>query len=226
MSSANLRNKRINFKKGFVIEVLEQVNHIPRRDGGHKGGAQTTFKGLNTYIVIVSVYGSDRFLRYLKDTTHFLASLRDLGVLPKGCTLVTMDVSLYTSIEHQNGMEAVKLFLMQHTDFSNDQMAFCRDLLSLILTKNFFLFEDQFFFQIPHMQIYLWIILKNYLCTLMFFLQHIFFIGNVLSTIFSLFGLVLVRTSSSSIVTLIHRFLVCHLPFILINIRFIFWIQL
>ncbi|CAJ0934573.1 unnamed protein product [Ranitomeya imitator] len=45
-------------------------------------------------------------------------------------------------------MEAVKLFLMQHTDFSNDQMAFCRDLLSLILTKNFFLFEDQFFFQI------------------------------------------------------------------------------
>ncbi|CAJ0936373.1 unnamed protein product [Ranitomeya imitator] len=86
---------------------------------------------------------------YLKDTTHFLKSLRDLGVLPKGCTLVTMDVnSLYTSIEHQKGMEAVKLFLMQHTNFSNDQLAFCRDLLSLILTKIFFLFEDQFFFQI------------------------------------------------------------------------------
>ncbi|CAJ0951377.1 unnamed protein product [Ranitomeya imitator] len=86
---------------------------------------------------------------YLKDTTHFLTSLRDLGVLPKGCTLVTMDVnSLYTSIEHQNGMEAVKLFLMQHTDFSNDQMAFCRDLLSLILTKIFFFLRTSFFFQI------------------------------------------------------------------------------
>ncbi|CAJ0949096.1 unnamed protein product [Ranitomeya imitator] len=71
---------------------------------------------------------------YLRDTTHFLTSLKDLGVLPKGCTLMTMDVnSLYTSIEHQMGLEAVNLFLMQNTNFSNNQLAFCRDCYDLVV---------------------------------------------------------------------------------------------
>ena len=36
---------------------------------------------------------------YLRDTTHFLCRLQNLGTLPRDCLLVTMDVaSLYTNI--------------------------------------------------------------------------------------------------------------------------------
>ncbi|CAJ0940699.1 unnamed protein product [Ranitomeya imitator] len=85
---------------------------------------------------------------FLKDTTDFLTSLQGLGTLPRDCILVSMDVnSLYTSIRHVDGVEAVMLFLSQHTNFSIDQLNFCKDLLTLILTKNIFLFEDQFYIQ-------------------------------------------------------------------------------
>ncbi|CAJ0940300.1 unnamed protein product, partial [Ranitomeya imitator] len=85
---------------------------------------------------------------YLKDTSDFLKSLRDLGPISEGCLLVTMDVnSLYTSINHEDGIRAVMSFLTEHTNFSHHQRDFCRDILTLILTKNFFIFEDQFFIQ-------------------------------------------------------------------------------
>ncbi|CAJ0922383.1 unnamed protein product [Ranitomeya imitator] len=59
-----------------------------------------------------------------------------------------MDVnSLYTSIRHQDGIESVMSFLSQNTGLNNHQLKFCKDLLTLILTRNFFLFEDQFYIQ-------------------------------------------------------------------------------
>ncbi|CAJ0957757.1 unnamed protein product, partial [Ranitomeya imitator] len=85
---------------------------------------------------------------YLKDTTDFLTSLKNIGRLPMNCLLVSMDVnSLYTSIRHQDGIESVRSFLASHTNFSNQQQKFCKDLLTLVLTRNFFIFEDQFFIQ-------------------------------------------------------------------------------
>ncbi|CAJ0964858.1 unnamed protein product [Ranitomeya imitator] len=85
---------------------------------------------------------------FLKDTAHFLRLLRDLGPLPPQSVLVTMDVtSLYTSIGHQQGIEAVMKYLQEHTTFTTDKLSFCYDLLGLVLTKNFFLFEDQYYMQ-------------------------------------------------------------------------------
>ncbi|CAJ0944428.1 unnamed protein product [Ranitomeya imitator] len=85
---------------------------------------------------------------FIKDTPDFLDGLNSLGTLPKGCFLVTMDVnSLYTNIEQNRGLEAVNCFLNTYTDFTSIQTNFCLTLLRLILTKNFFLFSDQFFIQ-------------------------------------------------------------------------------
>ncbi|CAJ0943929.1 unnamed protein product [Ranitomeya imitator] len=89
-----------------------------------------------------------RIKSFLKDTSQFLESLQNVGPLPEDCLLVTMDVnSLYTSIGHQDGIKAVMSFLEEHTQFSSQQKSFCRDLLTLILTKKIFIFEDQFFLQ-------------------------------------------------------------------------------
>ncbi|CAJ0955171.1 unnamed protein product, partial [Ranitomeya imitator] len=59
-----------------------------------------------------------------------------------------MDVnSLYTGIRHSEGIESVLSFLSRHTDFSDQQRKFCKDSLTMVLTRNFFMFEDQFFIQ-------------------------------------------------------------------------------
>ncbi|CAJ0931730.1 unnamed protein product [Ranitomeya imitator] len=85
---------------------------------------------------------------YLKDTTHFLQLLRDLGPLPSNSILVAMDVSsLYTNIDHQEGLESVTRYVTTHANFSENQLQFCIDALTIILTKNYFLFEDQFYVQ-------------------------------------------------------------------------------
>ena len=51
---------------------------------------------------------------YIKDTTHFLLQLQNLGPLPENAILVTLDVSsLYTNIPHKEGEEACR-HLSQH----------------------------------------------------------------------------------------------------------------
>ncbi|CAJ0949911.1 unnamed protein product [Ranitomeya imitator] len=86
---------------------------------------------------------------FLRDTTHFLSAIRGLSIAPEDCYLVTLDVnSLYTNINNNNGIKAVETFLNDTTGFHPDLKAFCCALLTLILTKNFFLFEDEFFIQL------------------------------------------------------------------------------
>ncbi|CAJ0921235.1 unnamed protein product [Ranitomeya imitator] len=86
---------------------------------------------------------------YLRDTSHFLSAIRDVGIVPAECYLVTLDVnSLYTNINNTDGIKAVKSFLDDTTEFNLDLKEFCIALLTLILTKNFFLFEDDFFIQL------------------------------------------------------------------------------
>ncbi|CAJ0932367.1 unnamed protein product [Ranitomeya imitator] len=89
-----------------------------------------------------------RIKSYLRDTSDFFTSLMSIGGLPPNCLLVTMDVnSLYTSIRHSEGIESVMSFLSRHTDFSDQQRKFCKDSLTMVLTRIFFMFEDQFFIQ-------------------------------------------------------------------------------
>jgi hypothetical protein len=46
---------------------------------------------------------------YIKDTTHFLQTLKDLGLVPTDSILVTFDVaSLYTNIPTQEGLQAAR----------------------------------------------------------------------------------------------------------------------
>ncbi|CAJ0930657.1 unnamed protein product [Ranitomeya imitator] len=86
---------------------------------------------------------------FLRDTSHFLSAIRGVGIVPTECYLVTLDVnSLYTNINNTDGIKAVKSFLDDTTEFSPDLKEICITLLTVILTKNFFLFEDDFFIQL------------------------------------------------------------------------------
>ncbi|CAJ0964495.1 unnamed protein product, partial [Ranitomeya imitator] len=71
-----------------------------------------------------------------------------LSPVPTDCYLVSLDInSLYTNIDNEKGISAVENFLNNNTQFPCDLKVFCRTLLTFTLTKNFFLFEDEFFLQ-------------------------------------------------------------------------------
>ena len=87
---------------------------------------------------------------YVQDTTHFLTKLDNLGDIPPGSFLVTMDVSsLYTNIPNKEGIEAAKLALIKagHHGFKPSILNLCT-LLEKVLTMNNFDFAGRHFLQV------------------------------------------------------------------------------
>ena len=78
---------------------------------------------------------------YIKDTTHFLLQLQNLGPLPENAILVTFDVSsLYTNIPNKESEEACRHFLNTRPLKSVPIERIC-DLIRMILGMNNFLFQ-------------------------------------------------------------------------------------
>ena len=86
---------------------------------------------------------------FIKDTTHFLTKLQQLGQLPNNAILVTLDVSsLYTNIPHNEGINACRHFLetRNRTPSTISSETLC-DLIRMILTMNNFTFNDKHYLQ-------------------------------------------------------------------------------
>ncbi|CAJ0964531.1 unnamed protein product [Ranitomeya imitator] len=85
---------------------------------------------------------------FILDTGSFLNILKELGSIPTGAILVTMDVKdLYTSIPHIEGINSVHKLLTK-SNFLPDQINLCVELLTIILTRNYFMFQDDFYLQV------------------------------------------------------------------------------
>ena len=88
---------------------------------------------------------------YVKDTTDFVRKIEALPVEPnENQILVTMDVkSLYTNIPNAEGMEAVKSCFRARAKPGDGILAkVIIQFLTLILTLNNFLFNDEHYIQI------------------------------------------------------------------------------
>ena len=86
---------------------------------------------------------------FIKDTTHFLSKLEQLGQLPANSLLVTLDVSsLYTNIPHNEGISACRHFLdTRDRNSSTVGTETLCDLIRMILTMNNFTFNDRHYLQ-------------------------------------------------------------------------------
>ena len=86
---------------------------------------------------------------YIKDRTHFLCQLNQLGIIPQGCTLSTLDVaSLYTNIPNTKGIKAADIMLPRGR--GNDPSPINTSLLQLlekVLKCNNFDFNGRLFLQ-------------------------------------------------------------------------------
>ena len=95
---------------------------------------------------------SNKLLRsFVKDTTHFLKLLKDLGNIPNDCILVTMDVSsLYTNIPNDEGLQAAMQTLERHRntpDIKPTNLTLVK-LLEMVLKMNNFQFNGVNFLQV------------------------------------------------------------------------------
>ena len=88
---------------------------------------------------------------FVKDTTHFLKLIHDLGQLPVGCLLVTLDVSsLYTNIPNNEGLSTARIALDTHrplTSIKPTNASLIR-WLEMVLTKNIFQFNGNNYLQV------------------------------------------------------------------------------
>ena len=84
---------------------------------------------------------------YIKDTNHFLLKLGQIGRVPEGALLCTVDVvALYPSIPHEEGLEAIREALDRRVNPSvaTDTLV---ELASLVLDNNYFEFDNKFYRQ-------------------------------------------------------------------------------
>ena len=85
---------------------------------------------------------------YIKDTNHFLRKIKELGQLPEGTILCTIDVvGLYPNIPHDEGLASLKDFLDRKVDkqVTTDTLI---ELAELVLKNNIFEFSDKTYKQI------------------------------------------------------------------------------
>jgi hypothetical protein len=78
---------------------------------------------------------------YLRDTKYFLSKVRKLDTLPAEAILVSLDVSLYPSIPHEEGFSALSHFLKQQGMLDNA----LRDIIQMarfVLINNVFEFNS------------------------------------------------------------------------------------
>ena len=89
---------------------------------------------------------------YLRDTQDFIKSIRDLGPIPEGAILCTLDVSsLYTNIPNHEGILAVANKL-RGDPTKAPITSFILDLLTLVLHNMNFEFNGEHYLQIGGQQ--------------------------------------------------------------------------
>ena len=80
---------------------------------------------------------------YVRDTQHFISRLKELGKIPQGALLVTLDVSsLYTNIPNHEGILAIAAQLRK--DRTKDLITpYILQLLKLVLHSMNFTFNEE-----------------------------------------------------------------------------------
>ncbi|CAJ0946046.1 unnamed protein product [Ranitomeya imitator] len=84
---------------------------------------------------------------FVRDSSHFIDICSQV-ILPTDFLLITCDVeSLYSNIDHKDGIGALAYFLDKKTSMDRAHDSFLLDLMSFVLHHNFFLFDRVHYLQ-------------------------------------------------------------------------------
>ncbi|XP_077137152.1 uncharacterized protein LOC143796543 [Ranitomeya variabilis] len=128
----------------FIPKIHKNLTSPPGRPivSGNGSLCETICKYLDFYLKpLVCTLPS-----YIIDTGDFLSKIEGIP-LESDIWFVTMDIeSLHTSIRHDDGIKAVKIFLAM-TNHSTESIDFLITLLHFSLTHNYFIFKETIYLQ-------------------------------------------------------------------------------
>ncbi|XP_069476532.1 uncharacterized protein [Ambystoma mexicanum] len=111
-------------------------------------GTESIFQPLAIYLDTALQPAVQSTQTYLKDTTRFLNIINSVNLTEESPILFTMDVnSLYTSIPHREGIEALEWFLLENKNV-NIHKVLAIELINIILYNNYFRHNGTFYLQI------------------------------------------------------------------------------
>ncbi|CAJ0966647.1 unnamed protein product [Ranitomeya imitator] len=139
----------IQFPITPVIYILPKIHKSLVHPPGRLivSGSDSIFSSIGVFLdkILNPIAGSAE--SFLRDTTDFLEKIKEISIIGE-VILASFDVmSLYTSIDHKRGLEAINKKLMS-TQYSSEAREFIMQLLRLVLTRNYFLFGDSFYLQL------------------------------------------------------------------------------
>ena len=136
-----LQDGELNKKRGELLKSIKSrtpVFHTLPKIHKPNNPGRPVVSSVQSHTEKLSAY-VDEFLRptaenlpsHIKDTTDFILRLKNLGQLPKGCFMVTHDVSsLYTNIDTSEGLKIVKEEVQK-----NGQLKPSAETITLLLEK-------------------------------------------------------------------------------------------
>ena len=132
----------------FLPKIHENINPPPGRPICNT--INTPMMNLSKWVDLQLQPFVKKLKSYLKDDNDFLRKINDINQkyqLPKNALLVTWDVkSLYTSIPHKDGLEALKKTL-EEENVNKSEATTILDFSKLVLTPNYFKFLGQSYLQ-------------------------------------------------------------------------------
>ncbi|CAJ0960434.1 unnamed protein product [Ranitomeya imitator] len=139
-----------NYPVTPVLYILPKIHKNLQNPPGRPIVASTDsiLNPISIYLEKILTPYTHKTKSFILDTSDFLRKIQDINTVPTNSILCTFDVnSLYTSITHDTGIEAVSLTLSEAGVDTRSQ-DLCLELLNLVLGENYFLFEDDFYVQI------------------------------------------------------------------------------
>ncbi|CAJ0940771.1 unnamed protein product [Ranitomeya imitator] len=133
-----------------VLYILPKIHKNLLNPPGHPIVASTDsiLNPVSVYLEKLLTPYTHKTKSFILDTSDFLKKIQYINTIPANSILCTLDVnSLYTSITHDTGIEAVSLTLSEAGVDTRSQ-DLCLELLNLVLRENYLLFEDDFYVQI------------------------------------------------------------------------------
>ena len=132
----------------FLPKIHKQTNPPPGRPIVSANSCPT--ENISAFVDVFLNPLVSKTEHYVKDTTDFLNKIREIGVVSPTTILGTLDVtSLYTNIPNKEGLDSIEETLKEKRPMNeNPKNKSLTELLSLVLNRNNFQFNNQNYLQI------------------------------------------------------------------------------
>ena len=140
MKCINIINK--NLSDQAAIDIAIEHNILPPFRPIISGIGCLT-ENMSAYVDEILQPFIEKIPSYIQNTTQFLNCISKIKSVPHNALIVSMDVkTLYSSIPHSDGIKACEICMIEN-GLSSMEISYITKIIDLILTHNYFEFNDK-----------------------------------------------------------------------------------